>query len=77
MRSPIPFARVLTSGVIRASRATIPSISGSKQHNFGATRITGEDFMQFRRTAKKTPVTLLATAIAVALQVTAPASAQE
>ena len=33
--------------------------------------------MQFRRTAKKTPVTLLATAIAVALQVTAPASAQE
>lgn len=33
--------------------------------------------MQFRRTAKKTPVTLLATAIAVALQVTAPATAQE
>jgi iron complex outermembrane recepter protein len=33
--------------------------------------------MQFRRTAKKTPVTLLATAIAVALQLTAPASAQE
>ena len=33
--------------------------------------------MQFRRTAKKTPVTLLAAAIGLALQVATPASAQE
>jgi hypothetical protein len=35
MRCPIPFARVLTSGVITAGRATLASISGNKQHNFG------------------------------------------
>src|SRR5687768_12287682 len=33
--------------------------------------------MQFRRTAKKTPVTLLAAAIGLALQVSAPALAQD